>query len=85
MTPEELKEGSELRGFSDLPIADIRLVTELMVGMEIVPARRKNNPSRAECLHYITKTNLELKVVDPSLSKDERHDSISYPSSDDSD
>ena len=85
VTPKELKEGSELRGFSELPIADIRLVTELMSGLDIVPARRKNKPSRIECLDYITKTKIEAKDADPDSpsSRDERHDTISYPSSDD--
>ncbi len=84
---EELKKGSELRGFSELPIADIRLVTELMDGMEIVPARRKNKPSRAECLDYIAKAGSEIRNADPDplSSRDEYHDSISDPSSDDSD
>jgi hypothetical protein len=84
VTLKELKEGSGLCGFSDLPINDIRLVIELMAGLDIVPARREKKPSRAECLDYISKFTVREADHEPSLSTDEPRDSISYPSSDDS-
>ena len=83
MTRQQLKEGSQLRGFSDLPLSDIRLVAKLMAGDSSISSRRKDKPSKAECLNFID----EIKIVDlgPDPSRDEPHDSVCGSSSDDSD
>jgi hypothetical protein len=91
-TIEELKEGSELRGFNELPISDLRLVTEMMGGLALVSARRKEKPSRIQCLNYIrTQFQDECETQmsreeghDMFSSKDERHDDPNDPSSEDS-
>jgi hypothetical protein len=90
LTLEELKEVSEIRGFSDLPISDIRLVTELLGGLNVISARREGKPSRTQCLSYI-KTKIQdygesqplREECDSIPSREERHDDINYPSSDD--
>ena len=90
LTLEELKEVSELHGFSNLPISDLRLVTEMMGGLTLVSARREGNPSRIQCLSYIeTKFQEDLssprKEGNSFASIDEPHDYTNDPSSEDSD